>query len=103
MWWPYDRPERSHHVPHSTYPFIEPNAGNAAAQALPASTVATGRTSDPATSQTDFIDIDADRFATRVDFHIKLLAQDADLALDRPDANSVVPSDPAIQAPRCVP
>jgi hypothetical protein len=51
-------------------------------------------TSDPATSKTDFTDIDGYCFAARIDFRIKYLAQDADLAPDRPDANNVVPPGP---------
>lgn len=50
--------------------------------------------SDPATSQTLFSDIDDYAFATRIDFRIKRLAQDADLAPDRADANGIVPPGP---------
>ncbi|UIJ71030.1 hypothetical protein [Aurantimonas sp. HBX-1] len=49
---------------------------------------------DPATRKTVSTDIDAYCLATRVDFRIKRLAQDADLAPERPDANAIVPPGP---------
>ncbi|MBB4003107.1 LysM peptidoglycan-binding domain-containing protein [Aurantimonas endophytica] len=49
---------------------------------------------DPATRKTVSTDIDSYCLATRVDFRIKRLAQDADLAPERPDANAVVPPGP---------
>lgn len=51
--------------------------------------------SDPATSQTTYSDIDDYAFATRIDFRIKQLAQAADLAPERADANGIVPPGPA--------
>ncbi|HEX2020061.1 MAG TPA: hypothetical protein VGO17_14075, partial [Aurantimonas sp.] len=49
---------------------------------------------DPATRKTTATDIDSYCLATRIDFRIKRLAQDADLAPERPDANAVVPPGP---------
>ncbi len=51
-------------------------------------------TSDPATGVTQFAPVEDFAFAVRVDFRIKHLAQDADLAPARPDANSIVPPGP---------
>ncbi len=51
--------------------------------------------SDPATSQTAYTDFDDYAFATRIDFRIKQLAQNADLAPERADANDIVPPGPA--------
>ena len=51
-------------------------------------------TSDPATGVTSFKPVQDFAFAVRVDFRIKHLAQDVDLAPARPDANSVVPPGP---------
>lgn len=50
--------------------------------------------SDPATSLTTYSDIGACTFATRIEFRIKQLAQDADLAPEQPNANDVVPPGP---------
>ena len=49
-------------------------------------------TSDPATATTDYASIDAYSFAMRVDFSVKQLAQDADLAPQQPTANDVTPT-----------
>ncbi|CAM0553739.1 hypothetical protein EHLJMEHL_03833 [Vreelandella titanicae] len=51
-------------------------------------------TTDPATQKTAFQPIDDYSFATRIDFRIKALAQTADQAPQRPDANDIVPPGP---------
>lgn len=51
-------------------------------------------TTDPATQKTAFLAVDDYSFATRIDFRIKALAQTADLAPQRPDANDIVPPGP---------
>jgi hypothetical protein len=55
---------------------------------------ATVSSTDPATRKTTATGIDSYCLATRVDFRIKRLAQDADLAPERPDANAIVPPGP---------
>ncbi len=49
---------------------------------------------DPATMTTQCAAIQNFAFAARVDFRVKRLAQDADLAPQRPEANSIVPPGP---------
>ncbi|OIN45257.1 hypothetical protein BLL37_31185 [Pseudomonas azotoformans] len=50
--------------------------------------------SNPATSLTTYSDVEDCTFATRIEFRIKQLAQDADLAPEQPNANDVVPPGP---------
>jgi LysM repeat protein len=63
------------------------------ARYMPVLTPSVG-TTDPATGITSFTPVKDFAFAVRVDFRIKHLAQDVDLAPPRPDANSIVPPGP---------
>ncbi len=68
-------------------------APNAIARYLPAVRPAVG-TTDPATQHTTFAALEDFAAATRVQFQVKRLAQEDDLAPQRPDATHVVPPGP---------